>query len=242
MKAMLEDGQPVMIMCDMGYLPYMDFGGEPYHFGGHAVVVCGYDLEWQDVLVADRDGFHTVSMESLMQARGSVYKPYPPKHQWYQFDFSQKRLPTQDELRAALKGQVEGMLKPAISNMGVSGIKKAARRIKQWPGVLNEKDLRFSMFNTYIFIDAAGGTGGGIFRYMLSRFIRECAAQLGQPDLEKCADAFMDIGDRWQAVATLFRQGWDADDPAAVLMQTIEPVEEIAELEAAAWSLLGNCV
>ena len=33
-----------MIMCDMGYLPYMDFGGEEYHFGAHAVVICGYDL------------------------------------------------------------------------------------------------------------------------------------------------------------------------------------------------------
>ena len=37
----LETGQPLMIQCDMGFLPYFDFGGEEYHFGGHAVVVCG---------------------------------------------------------------------------------------------------------------------------------------------------------------------------------------------------------
>jgi hypothetical protein len=36
---MLDAGQPVMIQCDMGFLPYFDFGGEEYHFGGHVVVV-----------------------------------------------------------------------------------------------------------------------------------------------------------------------------------------------------------
>ena len=51
----LDAGQPVMIQCDMGFLPYFDFGGEEYHFGGHVVVVCGYDPDGDQVLVADRD-------------------------------------------------------------------------------------------------------------------------------------------------------------------------------------------
>ena len=50
---MLDAGQPVMIQCDMGFLPYFDFGGEEYHFGGHVVVVCGYDAHTEQVLVAE---------------------------------------------------------------------------------------------------------------------------------------------------------------------------------------------
>lgn len=85
---MLEAGQPVMIQCDMGYLPYLDFGGEEYHFGGHVVVVCGYDPETDQVLIADRDEeLHPTSMAALEQARGSTHKPFPPKNRWYTFDF-----------------------------------------------------------------------------------------------------------------------------------------------------------
>ena len=36
--------------------------------------------------------------------------------------------------------------------------------------------LRWALFNTYIFISPVGGSGGGIFRYMFSRFLREAAA------------------------------------------------------------------
>ena len=49
------------------------------------------------------------------------------------------------------------MLEAPISNMGVRGIRKAAQRAQQWPDVLDEKELRYTMFNTYIFIDAKGG-------------------------------------------------------------------------------------
>jgi hypothetical protein len=34
-----------MLQVDMGYIPYFDFGGEEYHFGGHMVVACGYDAQ-----------------------------------------------------------------------------------------------------------------------------------------------------------------------------------------------------
>jgi len=247
MLAMLEKDEPVMIMCDMGYLPYMDFGGEEYHFGGHAVVVCGYDAESREVLVADRDGLHPVPIEILMKARGSTYKPFPPKNQWYKYDFSGKRFPTADEVCQAIQEQVAGMLEPPISNMGVRGIRKAAQRVQKWPDVLSEKDLRYAMFNTYIFIDAKGGTGGGIFRTMFSRFLREGAEmlgneRLGNERLNKIADDFQGISDDWQAVAEIFKQGWEADDPLAVLCEVKEPMLAIAEREETTWTALGSVV
>jgi hypothetical protein len=51
----LDAGHPVMVQCDMGFLPYFDFGGYEYHFGAHVVVVCGYDPETRQVLIADRE-------------------------------------------------------------------------------------------------------------------------------------------------------------------------------------------
>ena len=239
---MLDEGQPVMIYCDMGFLPYFDFGDSEYHFGGHAVVVCGYDAETRQVLIADRDGMYPVSMEDLEKARGSTYKPFPPMHKWYTFDFSQKRQPTANEVRQAIAEQARGMLEPPISNIGVKGIRKAAKRALKWPDLMDENELRFTLFNTFIFIDATGGTGGGIFRYMFSRFLREAAGITGDARLNESADAFQHIGDRWQEVAAIFKGGWEADDPAAVLPETTAPLMEIADLEAAAWGRLRDIV
>ncbi len=239
---MLDAGRPVMIQCDMGFLPYFDFGDLDYHFGWHVVVVCGYDAQAHQALIADRDGLHPVPLEDLAQARGSTHKPFPPKNKWYTFDFSHKRQPTPDEVRRAIVEQASGMLEPPISNIGVRGIRKTAKRALKWPAQMEEQHLRFAMFNTFMFIDATGGTGGGIFRYMFSRFLREAAEITGEPRLDRSADAFQHVGDRWQEVAEIFKRGYQAEDPAAVLRETTAPLMEIADLEQAAWSRLRDTV
>lgn len=239
---MLGAGQPVMIQCDMGFLPYFDFGDTDYHFGWHIVVVCGYDAETRQVLIADREGVYPVSMEDLAKARGSKYKPFPPMHKWYTFDFSNKRQPTADEVREAIAEQTKAMLEPPISNVGVKGIREAAKRALKWPNEMDEEELRFTLFNMFIFIDATGGTGGGIFRYMFSRFLREAAEITGDQRLNESAAAFQHVGDRWQEVAEIFQRGWEADDPAAVLPETTAPIMEIADLEEAAWGQLREIV
>ncbi|OGO05288.1 MAG: hypothetical protein A2Y73_04325, partial [Chloroflexi bacterium RBG_13_56_8] len=205
---MLDAGQPVMIHCDMGFLPYFDFGDIDYHFGWHIVAVCGYDAETRQALIADRDGLHPVSLEDLAKARGSTYKPFPPQHKWYTFAFSQKRPPTAEEVRQAIGEQVRGMLQPPISNIGIQGIRKAAQQALKWPAQISEKDLRFTLFNMFIFIDATGGTGGGAFRYMFSRFLREAAEIAKDARLKESAETFQNIGDQWQQVAEIFKTGW----------------------------------
>ena len=179
--AMLQAGQPVMLVLDMGFLPYFDFGGEEYHFGYHVVVACGYDPQTRQVLLADRDEtLHAVSLETLEKARGSKYQPFPPKHAWYRFDFSHKHPPEAEEIRIAIRQSARAMLHPPISNFGVQGIDKAARRIRDWPKVLTGKELRDTCINTAIMIDARGGTGGGLFRYMYARFLEEAADLTGE--------------------------------------------------------------
>lgn len=240
---LLADGQPVMMYVDMGFLPYFDFGGYEYHFGGHAIVVCGYDKASNTFLVADREKeLHSVPAADLEKARGSTYKPFPPKHGWFTFDFGQKRQPTKAELREAIREQVEASIDPPITNMGVKGIRKAAKRMLKWGKVLDEEMLRMTLFNTYIFIDADGGTGGGIFRYMFSRFLTEAGQMLNQPALAEIAAEFKLAGDRWQEVAAVCKEKWDQPNPAQALPEASRMMLEIAELEESAWTKLGETV
>jgi hypothetical protein len=244
-KSLLETlaaGQPVMIYCDMGFLPYFNFGGEEYHFGAHVVVACGYDAESSQVLIADRDGLHPVCMEDLAKSRGSTYKPFPPKHKWYTFDFSGKRQPRANEVRQAICEQARGMLEPSINNLGVKGIRKTTERIPKWPELMDKEAIQRALFNTYIFIDATGGSGGGNFRYMFSRFLREAAGIVEDDRLNDSAEAFRFIGDRWQEVAGICKRGSRPKNPLPALTETTALLKEIADLEEVAWKGLWEQV
>jgi hypothetical protein len=240
---MLDGGQPVMIQCDMGFLPYFDFGGEEYHFGGHVVVVCGYDPVAQQVLVADRDeALHPVPMEDLEKARGSTHKPFPPKNLWYTFDFGGKRQPSAEEVRQAILDGTQPMLEPPIRNIGVKGIRKAAQMVPKWPEKLDADELRWALFNAYVFISPVGGTGGGSFRYMFSRFLHEAAGITGDRRLVESAEEFEQIGDRWEELGEWFRQTSEAPDPAALVGACEAPLNHLAGLEEVAWQRLREIV
>jgi hypothetical protein len=134
------------------------------------------------------------------------------------------------------------MLHPPISNLGVPGIRKAAKRICQWPEILDNELLRFTLFNTYFFIDAQGGTGGGIFRYMFSRFLREAAAKIDEPRLHEQADQMEKVGDRWQAVAEIFKGGVETKDPVGLLAEASGQMMAIADLEEIAWREINELI
>jgi hypothetical protein len=228
---LLEAGQPVMVYLDMGFLPYFNFP-EEYHFGGHTVVIAGYDPDTRQVLVSDRDDeLHPVSMDDLAQARGSTFKPFPPRHRWLTFDFGGKRPPGADDVRDAIRAVVTAMLEPPIRNFGVAGICTAAARVAKWPQTMNDRALREACFNAHIFISPIGGTGGGLFRYMYARFLREAAEIAHDPRLAEAADRMQHIGDRWMAVDQIFLRAFEAPDPAVVLAETTAPLLELADLE-----------
>ena len=233
---MLQANQPVMLVLDMGFLPYFDFGGQEYHFGYHVVVACGYDPQTGQVLLADRDeALHPVSLETLEKARGSKYKPFPPQHAWYRFDFGNKHPPQPEEICIAMRQSASAMLHPPISNFGVHGIAKAAGRIRNWPKVMDEKELRETCINTAIMIDARGGTGGGLFRYMYARFLKEAAELCSEPRLNEISKCMHTAGDMWQAAAGLFEQAYEADDPEEILGDVNTLLSHIADEEQLAW-------
>lgn len=238
----MQGGEPLMIHVDMGFLPFFDLP-EDYHFGQHVVVVCGYDPDSQQALIADRDEpLHPISLEDLAMARGSTFKPFPPQNTWYEFDFSAMRLPREEEVRESILDVCTTMLEGPISNMGVRGIRKTAKRAGTWSEGMDDEALRWACFNNHIFIDAEGGTGGGIFRYMYSRFLEEAAKITDLEEMIELSTEMKIIGDRWQEVAAIFKRASKHDHPASVIPDVIEPILNIADMEESAWIRLRELV
>ena len=238
----LTTGTPSMLQVDMGLLPYFDFGAD-YHFGGHVVAIVGYDQEHDVALVCDRDEqLHPVALDVLEQARASQFQPFPPQHGHWRFDFTQQRAPQPSEVLTAITEGATAMLKPPIKSLGVAGIRKAADLIPAWPERLEPGELKAACRNGFILIDATGGTGGGLFRYMYGRFLRQAAELTGEGRLHAVAAAFQEAGDRWQEAAMLFRQAADQDDPAEALRQVAAILRSIADLEETMWTRLADVI
>jgi hypothetical protein len=129
------------------------------------------------------------------------------------------------------------MLRGPISNLGVRGIRRAAKAIPTWEK-LDEAQLRETAFNGFIFIDAEGGTGGGMFRYMYSRFLSEAAEICGHEELHPLSCDLQQIGDQWQVIALEFQRAAKHESPIQILNDLQEPLLTVADQEQRLWQAL----
>jgi hypothetical protein len=242
----LNRQEPVMLFGDMCYLPWFDFPGE-YHFGGHTIVACGYDGEGT-VLASDMEAqtagpkkgfYHPITLEQLFQARNSPYKPFPPKNTYLEFDFGSFRQPTSEDIYPAIRQAAEAHLNPPIKNLGVKGMKLSATELPKWKKMFSDHELRMNLFNLYIFLEI-GGTGGGCFRKMYSRFLKEAAAITGNNKLLGPAEKLHQSGEIFTETALLFKDVITATDLEEKIGKACENFRRNAEIEEEAWGELMN--
>jgi len=244
----LEKKEPVMVYGDMGFLPWFAFPVE-YHFGGHTFIVCGYNGK-DTVLASDMENqatglkkgfYYPITLEQLRKARGSKYKPFPPKNAFLEFDFKNFHRPTKADIYFSINQTIDSMLKPPISNFGVKGIQKTAKMLQKWPKMFSDHVLRMNLFSIYIFIEI-GGTGGGCFRYMYSRFLKESAGITSNKDLLKAADSIHESGKLFTEAGILFKTAEKANDIEERINKAIDIFNTIAEREQDTYDLLKKSV
>jgi hypothetical protein len=242
----LVEKQPVMMFGDMGILPWFDLP-EDYHFGGHTFVACGYDGK-NTVLASDIDqkagglkkGFYyPITLEQLREARSSNCKPFPPKNAYLEFDFEGFHNPRPEDFLSSIKQAVESQLNPPIKNIGVKGLKHTAREILNWPRIFKDRDLRMNLFSLYIFIEI-GGTGGGCFRYMYSRFLKEAAKNVGNKVFEEVSTQFHESGEKFSEIGSMFRDAENAQNINEMIQVASQKFQEIADIEENAYGQLAS--
>lgn len=234
----LNKKEPIMVYADMGFLPWFDLP-ENYHFGGHTFVICGYDGK-NTVLASDIDqktsglkkGFYyPITLEQLRKARNSPYKPFPPKNTYLEFDFKNFHFPTEKDIYSAIHQTIDDMLNPPIGNFGVKGLRRTAKKIGDWKNLFEDEEFRMNLFTIYIFIEI-GGTGGGCFRYMYARFLKEAAEITENETLKEAGLMMHESGKQFTKLGLLFKNAETAMDldtrveKAQTLFNTIADREE----------------
>jgi len=244
----LSKREPVMVYGDMGLLPWFDLPKD-YHFGGHTFVICGFNGK-DTVLASDIDqkasglkkGFYyPISLEQLRKARGSPHKPFPPKNTWLEFDFKDFHSPRIEDIYSAIKQTVESQLNPPIKNIGIKGIRHTAKEITKWTNIFKDKELRMNLVSLYIFIEI-GGTGGGCFRYMYSRFLEESSKITGNKELEKASKKIYESGKIFSEVGLLFKDAEKAPNIKEKIKRASEKFEKIADIEEEAFNCLSASI
>jgi hypothetical protein len=244
----LVNEEPIMLFGDMGFLPWFDLP-EDYHFGGHTFVVCGFDGT-NTALASDMDqkatglkkGFYyPITLDQLRKARGSTYKPFPPKNKYLEFNFDSFHKPRAEDVLSSINQTVKSQLCPPIKNIGVKGLRHTSKEILKWPNMFEEIELRMNLFSLYIFIEI-GGTGGGCFRYMYSRFLREAMEITGNKWLSRAAEIFHEAGQRFTQIGLMFKDAETMDNINEKIEIASQEFNELARIEEEAYSILKEKV
>ncbi|MFH1612300.1 MAG: DUF4872 domain-containing protein [bacterium] len=214
----------------------------------YTFVICGFDGK-DTVLASDMDpkasdlkkGFYyPISLEQLKKARSSSYKPFPPKNTYLEFDFKNSHSPKTENIYSAIEQTVKLQLNPPIKNIGIKGIKHTAKEITKWLNIFKNKELKMNLFNLYIFIEIRK-TGGGCFRYMYSRFLKESAKITGNKELAKVSKKIYESGKIFSEVGLLFKNAEKDSEIEEKIKRASEKFKKIANIEKKAFNdLLTN--
>jgi len=237
-KEKLDKDIPVPVFADIYYLDYMNIPKEPWnHFGAHMIVLAGYDEEKGEAYVADTsfNGLKAMSLKSLAEARNSKYKPFPPRNTWFNISLPAKRQPLNQAAKKAILETAKDMLNPPTRNFGIKGIRRLADDILNWPKILDPKQLKLTLFLAYIDMEEAG-TGGGNFRKLYSRFLKETGELIPNRCLREAGEKLNNSADGWSEIACSLLKASQTENAGEMISRAHEKIIECANIEEEVFS------
>ena len=213
---LLNEDKPVLIYADMPYLDYLNLDKDS-HFGGHAVVIFGYDDESKKFYISDRDNsdfsirtpkgnisedFHLVDYDQVENARNSNHRPFPAKNKYLDINFNEHTTISKSIIFSAINETCENMLNAPAQLLGLNGINKFSKEVLKWDKFDNEK-LRVAGITNYFQISADGGTGGGIFRNMYGEFLIQSSDIVTIEEFKEIGNEYISVSKKWDTVGDL---------------------------------------
>lgn len=201
-KKYIDRDMPVILDLSIRYLPYF----EPYlesvgniGFGLHNAVLAGYDEEEHTVLLLDHRWSEPqkVFMKDLSRARGALDSGMNPRNAYKVYILPNPPDDLSNYIEYAIRINVHRMKYPFAYKMGLSGMKTFKREVlgilksNKWP----ESAEALSTFTTLM---EKLGTGGGNFRRMYGRFLKEAAEITKNDNYRRIGKEYMSLARDWK--------------------------------------------
>lgn len=127
----------------------------------------------------------------FMEPKGFLFYPtYIPKDIHYE-----KAIVT------GIKKACFNMTKLPVPFVGIKGMQKFAKKVKDWPKIARDIDhLSHEIMRINILLEDQG-TGGGGFRYLYATFLQQASGMLNNNSLKDLSKQMMEIGDNWRNIS-----------------------------------------
>lgn len=231
--AAIDAGRPVGLQLDSYHLDYF---GSKVHFGGHVVVMYGYDDH--DAYLVDTEqqgGTVSTSLTSLARAR-AARGPMTARHRSFTLTVPGKPPSLRDRIIPAITACADAFLDPPIANLGHRGIEKTAKLVPTW--LERTDDPQRDLPQAALLMERAG-TGGALFRNLYRDFLAECAQLLDSSHLDTGHRLYTEAATLWTEVATLITTAGESGD-ARHLTQAGTLLRDLSRTEREAMQALSR--
>ncbi|MFF2699613.1 DUF4872 domain-containing protein [Streptomyces cyaneofuscatus] len=233
---------------DIGLLPYWGLAGRA-SFGGYFVNVVRATGQGEfEVSDPARDSTVLVRADDLTAARGSRNSP-PLNPNWRVYTFGSPRNSPRLDLVApvAVRTLSREVLKPGSRSLGIPAMKVLTATAPSWAttkrGEVEDVDLQGNVITTTALARQllhlgrqieSFGTGGGMFRPMIARFLTTLFEHCDNPGYAEAADLFEQSAEHWTGLGkALLARSACADDSelAGLVDAVVTSVRASMELE-----------
>ena len=235
-REMLIQGHPLICDVDMAHLPYMveKLKTNGCGFSGHKLILIGFDDERNETYVLDYlwNEVVVVNTDDYKKAASSSIKPMSPDNSSIFFQIPRELYPLDYVIYHAIGYNVNQMKNPVGFGLGLKAVKRFYRELRSWPDLLDEATLRYELNMAHLVFEKVG-TGGGNFRRMYARFLKNSAVITNDDQLMDASKNYAQLGKLWKMVANDLHEA--SIDPNLyehpILQRNYELGDQILKLE-----------
>lgn len=204
--AELQQGNPVVVWCSRGKLPFLGGSFEGLNLWMHSFVVYGVDETAGVAHGADRSATQvTLTLDELAEARAGVCS-HKNRTLVLEPPAALKPALVQSAVVAGIRAGMQELLAGKMKTFSLPGFEIWAKMVANdtakdgWLKAFWPRWLFDALHQVFHSIET-GGTGGGLYRPLYADFLDEAAAITGNPALGTLAGDYRHLGQDWTDLA-----------------------------------------
>ena len=206
-KKKLIQNEPQIIDADMQFLNYLKEKiniGKKFSFGGHKLLLIGFNEDKHTAYILDYlwSRIIEININELKMARSSMCGDIPSNNMSISIIVPSEIYPLEVAISESIKYNVQQMNNPVGFGLGLKALKRFFKEIRIWPEILEKERLQLELYKAYTVFEKIG-TGGGNFRRMYSRFLKQSAHILSSNMLFEISDIYVQLGRMWKEYSAI---------------------------------------